>query len=427
MSEVLSQVIDQILKAPESELTGQKQQVDQLVDYLCEITDLDMTPSICIDDGATITSQGKAVSMLVAARCASEYMRTQVFLRGVYQAIQDQLSKIDSIDILYAGTGPFGLLLIPLLPLFRPDQVRVTLLDIHAESLSALDSLIDELGVRDRLVEISCIDILQWAPAEGQRFNLIISETMKAMLVQEPQVSIFAHLSPYLAEQGRLVPEQVIIRGWLLSGAAAEPESIGEVFALNYQSACELRQCDEPVIERVLTIPDYSAEMVDLKFTTSIQTYGDHWLEEGQCSLNIAQYIYKANPEPGAALNCIYRFGEVPGFEFDYPKKADLTDLPLPEFTDTSILDLPCLSRIWHKAQRDRVGKLSAELRAEEWEIDRGVYEALGLSSAEGTQLFFQNESIPSLIDELLAKNKGSLSIEQKNAVELSLSRYQTL
>jgi len=111
-------LIQHILDSKETDLTGNKAIVDQLVCLLCKVTNIDLHPLMFFDEDATITQKGKAVSMTTAAQCAEEYMRTQVFLRGVHQAIQDQLSQHKSIHILYAGTGPFGLLVLPLLHAF---------------------------------------------------------------------------------------------------------------------------------------------------------------------------------------------------------------------------------------------------------------------------------------------------------------------
>ncbi|NRA56081.1 MAG: hypothetical protein HRU23_18230 [Gammaproteobacteria bacterium] len=69
-----------------------KVQVDDLVQCLCDITMIELHPDVFLDLDATITPVGKAVSMITAAQCAQEHMRTQVFIRGVHQAIVEQLN-----------------------------------------------------------------------------------------------------------------------------------------------------------------------------------------------------------------------------------------------------------------------------------------------------------------------------------------------
>lgn len=424
MRQQIIQHINHILKSPNDELTANKPVVDELVTLLCDITSVDLHPEFFKDEFATITTQGKAVSMITAAQCAEEYMRTQVFMRGVHQALNDQLKDKETANVLYAGTGPFGLLLIPLLPFFRAEQLNITLLDIHPESLDALDKVMKQLKVKDHINHIHCIDILDWSPAPDTCFDLIISETMKAMLDQEPQVSIFTHLSPYLSEQGYLIPEQILIEAWLEDHLNSETTRIGEVFTLSHTSSLVLNQQPIPCISTTLTIPEYPEGNRDLKFTTSIQVYQEHWLGENQCSLNLPYCIRHACPLPGSLLECQYRFSQHPGFEFNYQKRTSVADQPIPESSDCSILGLPCLNRIWHKAQRSKAGTLSQELTEKEWNADITVFDALNQSSATMMQILFQSESQQQLEEWLLNKNNGDFSPKQRKSVEACLSNY---
>lgn len=159
--------------------------VDELVRQLCVITGLELHPPLFLDEHATVTAQGKAVSPTTAAQCAEDVERTRIFMQGVYAAIQQKRQdnnyqlNYQPIDVLYAGTGLFGLLLIPLLPLFDTAQLRVTLLDIHAESLEKLQCLIRFLGVQRFVVRLeqvmqqfysarTLVDIEHWLATNGR-------------------------------------------------------------------------------------------------------------------------------------------------------------------------------------------------------------------------------------------------------------------
>lgn len=424
MRQQIIQYINDILTSPHNTLEANKPIIDNLVRHLCDITDIELHPEFFHDEFASITTQGKAVSMTTAAQCAEEYMRTQVFIRGVHQALNDQLKDKETVKVLYAGTGPFGLLLIPLLPFFSAKQLDITLLDIHPESLDALDKLMEHLKVKDHINHIHCIDILNWSPAPDSCFDLIISETMKAMLDQEPQVSIFAHLSPYLSEQGHLIPKQILIEAWLEDHLNSDTTKIGDVFTLDHASSLALNQQSIPDISTTLAIPDYHKGDCDLKFTTCIQVYQEHSLGERQCSLNLPYFIRQANPEPGSFLKCQYRFGRHPGFEFDYKKCKSVAEQPLPEYSDRSILGLPCLNRIWHKAQRNKAGSLCSELRKNEWDADMSVFNALGFNTADIMQILFQSPTQCQLEKHLLNKNNGDFSLQQRQSAEACLSNY---
>jgi len=423
MQQPLNSLIRQILDCPDAQLIANKATVDQLVEQLCSITGICLHPNLFLDEHATLTTQGKAVSMTTAAQCAEEYMRTQVFLRGVYQAIQAQLVVHDEIEILYAGTGPFGLLLVPLLPLFSPTQVKVTLLDIHSESLTALNRVIQAFGVQERITRIECVDILQWRPEAEQRYQLIISETMKAMLRQEPQISIFSHLSPWLARDGQLIPQQIQIDAWL-EIANTEPRKVGNIFTLNKQTSLILNQQTPADINASLKIPAWQAERANLKFTTTIQVYADHWLHEKQCSLNLPEYIRDANPQPGSQLRCHYNFGGQPGFEFEFKPLPGAAGNPLPSLMDTDMLGAPHLNRLWYKAQHTKQGKLAAEIRKREWPLDLQLLDILNLDLETALQTLFHHPGPEAFVSLILENNQGEISPAQRSAIERCVSDY---
>lgn len=354
MKAALNQLVDQILEATDKELVANKSVVDQIVYMLCDITAIELHPPIFIDDGATETGKGKAVSMVTAAQCAEEYMRTQVFLRGVYQAIQEQLESKPYIQLLYAGTGPFGLLVLPLLHRFSPDQIRLTLLDIHSESLAALSKVTELLEVGDYIESIECVDILQWPVSDLPQFDLIVSETMKAMLDQEPQVSIFSHLIPALKSDGQLIPQQIVIRSSLVSSDANGVLSIdiGEVFNLNKSTVQALYQGDDRCLSGHLLVPDYPDVSADLKFNTDIQVYNGHWLKENHCSLNLPRVIINASPKPNSVIEFAYCMQGYPGFDFNYDSKLSAFSLEgIPDYNELTDSGYPFMKSYWYQCQ----------------------------------------------------------------------------
>jgi len=413
-------LVEQILLAESEELSAQKSIVDQLVDHLCEITDIELYPEYFLDKEASDTEQGKAVSMISAAQCAKEYMRTQVFLRGNYQAIQERLSKQEGIRLLYAGTGPFALLVIPILSFFRPDQLQVTLLDIHQESLSAVKKVIQAFGVEQYIDQIFCTDILEWQPDQSdQKYDLIVSETMKAMLEQEPQVSVFRHLIPYLADGGALLPQQIIIEGWL---QPEEPESastyLGEFFSLNCDSALMLHQQKAPEIKQQLAVPSDASPYSSLIFTTSIQVYAGHWLRDRQCSLNKPHRIPRAAPLPGSLIHGHYVFGHYPAFEFNIFKADSVADRAQVAFSNDSLLGVPCLSYIWQMAQKMKHGQLlSKEDQQQVWSLTLDVFDILTIDSRDAMPLLFSCPTGQQVEQFILSANNGEISSKQIQAL----------
>lgn len=412
--------------------------VDALVKQLCDITDLDLHPALFLDEHATITAQGKAVSPTTAAQCAEDVQRTLIFMQGVDAAIQQKLQHKNnqSIDVLYAGTGPFGLLLIPLLPLLDAARVRVTLLDIHAESLTKLQRVIDSLGVGNFIVQAEQADACVWQTE--QKFDLIISETMRQGLIQEPQVSIFSHLQQFLKDDGWLIPEIIRLDLWLSSGgysAMSERKNsdvhLGSVFQLDRDSAMQLGNGDTACTHGDIWVPDYVAALQDLKLTTFIQVFGEHQLHENQSQLTLPLYERNARVQPNSLLRFHYEQGAYPRCVFAYEKIPGFTDVPLPHILEKNVQGIYHLPRLWHKIQlRKHMGssvqakQQLAEVPASEWLLDRILLDQLGVGLEPAMQqMYFANE-LAEIERWLVSVNEGEFTEGQIQRTNRALVNF---
>lgn len=400
--------------------------VDALVKRLCDITDLDLHPALFLDEHATITAQGKAVSPTTAAQCAEDVQRTLIFMQGVYAAIQQKLLQKNNqtIEVLYAGTGPFGLLLIPLLPLLDAAQVRVTLLDIHAESLAKLQRVIDFLEVDHFIVQAECVDACVWQ--SPQTFDLIISETMRQGLIQEPQVSIFSHLQQFLKPDGWLIPEIIRLDLWLSSGGCAGRECkntdvhLGRVFQLDKVSAMQLGNGDTSCAHGNLWIPDYTAALQDLKLTTFIQVFGNYQLHENQSQLTLPLYERNACVLPNSLLHFRYELGAYPQCVFTYEKLPELAEHPLPDSLEKNDQGIYHLKRLWHKIQLRKKASSSAkaqrklaEIPASEWLLDRILLDQLGTGLEPAMQQLYAAHTLVDVEYWLASANAGEITEDQ--------------
>ncbi|WP_039912452.1 phytanoyl-CoA dioxygenase family protein [Cellvibrio mixtus] len=363
--------------------------VDQLVADLCTITGIDLHPEFFLDENASITARGKAVSPTTAAQCAEDVERTRVFMQGVYRALQQKCAQenVSPVRVLYAGTGPFALLLVPLLPLFNRDALRVTLLDIHAESLASLRRLLVvlQLDSSEIIEDIVCADACHWqAP---QQYDVIISETMRQGLLQEPQVSIFAHLQQFLRVDGWLIPQRIRLDLWLTH--AEEPQKklqhLGNIFQLDKTSATQIGNGDSAILHGVLAVPQTPGRWQDLKLTTEICVFEDCVLRESQSQLTLPLYEKNAWIKPGSILRYGYEQGEYPRFVFAYEREADIDTLLLPDSLEKSALGVYHLRRFWHKAQLQKklpsavANERLAQLANNEWQLDRILLDKLGV------------------------------------------------
>ena len=164
-------------------------------------------------DNEVITSGGIALSSFDAALCLDDYIRTTRFLKGVYAAIQDLFQQFpeQKIHVLYAGCGPYATLMLPLLPLFQPEQLEVILLDINEESISSVKLLIDAMGLEDYPLTVMQADAIQYQKPSSWTLHLLVTETMFHALIREPQVSITTNLAAQLEPDGILIPEAIHI------------------------------------------------------------------------------------------------------------------------------------------------------------------------------------------------------------------------
>ncbi|MCU7961820.1 phytanoyl-CoA dioxygenase family protein [Shewanella sp. SW32] len=369
-----------------------KRLIDPMLKQLCQIAAVELHPESFLDTEASHTPFGKAVSLTTAAQCAEDPERGRVFIQGIYQAIQDRLKAHPGqiVNILYAGTGPFAWLLLPLLPLFSASQIQVTLLDIHQASLDKVTKLIEHFDLADRMVESVCADATLWQPNTVVKFDVILSETMKHLLQQEPQVQIFTHLQAYLADDGVLIPQNIELDAWLECRTVqdfVETHYLGPLFALNLQTARLLASGDRSFLAGTLLLPDFSPSAVTLKFTTSIQVYGESKLSENQSQLTLPRYRREHWLKPLSCLAFRYEQGTHPDFVFDVIEQKPV----LVSSDDLSCLGIYHLQRLWQKIQLRKRGVPFTEL-ANEWHLDKTLLDLCGIGLEPGLRALYQND-----------------------------------
>ncbi|QSX37412.1 phytanoyl-CoA dioxygenase family protein [Shewanella sedimentimangrovi] len=332
------------------------------------------------------TSQGIAISPVQAAKCLLETTRTQVFMQGVAEAISDKLAFGSPVNILYAGTGPYGLLMLPWLALNPDADVTVTLLDIHEENVSSVNRLVELFNIRHRVAGVVLADATRWCPGDGETFDLIVSETMNTLLWREPQVWIFSHLQQFLHPDGELIPKEIRLGAWLYGlGTSGSLLNMGTFFRLDRHSAAQLHQGKRECLSGTLVIPDAIPAQPSLKLTTDIEVYGDHSLSENQCSLNLPVYRHDQTFQPGDLLQFNYRQQPFPEFIWHYPEHKPV----LPDYQETGTSGLYQLKRMFGKCQLSKKGLLDQTIRESEWALDLMLFDELRLGLEPGLQALY--------------------------------------
>jgi hypothetical protein len=164
-------------------------------------------------DNEVAVKGGVALSGLHAAACVDDFFRTVSFIKGVHKAINKLSDEFPgkTINILYAGTGPYATLILPLLPLFDKNKLAVIFLDINAASIESVRALIDIMELNDYNFDFAVADATTYSIPETFPVDLVVSETMHYGLTLEPQVAIVKNLAPQMPSHAILIPQEIHI------------------------------------------------------------------------------------------------------------------------------------------------------------------------------------------------------------------------
>ena len=315
--------ITQILLADESSYLEIRNACGSLLDFFYQVSEFDEMKPVNLQHMQS--HAGQAVSPVAAAICIRDFMRTRVFMRGLKEAISTKLlaNPQKAVTVLYAGTGPFASLLIPLITLFGPTQLNMLLLDINPASITYLNKIIHYFNLEPYVMQVVETDAVTYRIPAQWKPDIILSETMMPSLKTEPQVSIVANLVGQ-CPQAILVPEMIEVSACLYNSnlndekrfihlqtllvftkaealkIAAEQQTGDAVFPVTGLEVQKLKQ------------PNYSR----LALHTSIRVFNEHFLNFKESSLTIPVFVYDMHSIKTwpAIFNIRYRIFPLPGF-----------------------------------------------------------------------------------------------------------------
>jgi hypothetical protein len=282
---------------------------------------------------------GLALAPIDSARCLFDTHRTTKYLRAVYAAIRERRAERgEPVHVVYAGTGPYATLVVPLCAVLTPQDFRVTLIEVNPASAKALRALVSALGVADytrNLLEADATTV-QLARAA----DVVVAESLQKALTKEPQASIFSNLAPQLAEGGVMIPERTVIEAKMVdppqefgeeqvapSWAAlrsSEPRPrhhpLGTVYTLDAGEALRLAQTRERVVSAAtLAVPDVELRGYQLMLFTRMVLFGDIVLEHNESGLTRPHALLDGVPyfDPGDTLAFHYHRDAAPRWTFE--------------------------------------------------------------------------------------------------------------
>ncbi|PSR14490.1 MAG: hypothetical protein C7N36_03860 [Bacteroidetes bacterium] len=155
---------------------------------------------------------GKAIGSYWAAACISDARRTRKLIKGVFEAIKYLKTKNEGpVHILYAGTGPFAALILPLLAVYTEEEVQVTLIEINENSCDFLKKIFSKLNFNGFVKALVQEDATAYKIKDGEQIDVLLSETMQHALREEPQVSIVTNLLKQMTNEVILIPARIIL------------------------------------------------------------------------------------------------------------------------------------------------------------------------------------------------------------------------
>lgn len=292
---------------------------ENLYQFFVEVTGVGEESAHPSDKIHSELTTGKALSPRDAARCVMDFARTTAFLRGVDAAIRELLERFpnEPIEIVYAGTGPFATLIVPLLDRYPVDRLRITLLDVHQRSLDAVDSLFRLLHLRERIASLACADVTEYR--HPVPCHLIVCELIQQGLKNEPQLAATLNLAPQLRAGGVFVPAVVALDAELsssfasfaLEGAERQVLDLGPVFTLD---ANAIREGAAPSHDPVtIQIPTIDTAGLDLNLVMRVQVFGAHHLSGFDAGITYPLPLQNLFPlQPGERIEFSYVTGGAP-------------------------------------------------------------------------------------------------------------------
>lgn len=287
-------------------------------------------------------SKGKAIGTTWAAMCVKEIMRTKYFLRGLYFGIKAAQKKFPNtrIHILYAGTGPFATLAIPMTTVFTSDEISFTFLEINPTSIQLLKRNINAFDAQGYVNSIIQCDATKYRADNIKPIHIVLTETMQNALQKEPHVSIAINLVSQMLPEGILIPQNVKIDAALMSpkkvsermlnpnfGNQKYYHTLQTVFELNKSTISS--QSIENISNKssyafpdvVVELPsDLDCEYYDLSLLTFIQVFEDVELTNYQCSLTMPKRLMFINKEtvPSNKISFQYIISDKPGLQHSF-------------------------------------------------------------------------------------------------------------
>ncbi|SEE64453.1 hypothetical protein SAMN04487765_3558 [Tenacibaculum sp. MAR_2010_89] len=245
---------------------------------------------------AVPSAKGKALGLNHAAQCLLDYKRTVKFLKAVVLAIKEKQKKHpkETIHFFYAGCGPYAPFISLIAPLFTPEEIQFTLLEINKASIDSAKKLIKSLDLTDYVQEFYLADAVTFKVPEANKFHILFSETLDALLYRESYVPILYNLLPQFNKDVTLIPENVLINMSLSNNTKANSD-LSEHKMGNILDVRQVIASHEGKQHTPIQLPDKKIDFTSLNMSayksmlldTQVHVYNNIWLNRNESSLTL--------------------------------------------------------------------------------------------------------------------------------------------
>lgn len=298
--------------------------INEIHTYFKELTQLTGFDNHIEHLAAITTSKGKALGLNHAAQCLLDYKRTVKFLKAMVMAIKEkqQNHPNETIHVFYAGCGPYAPFITLIAPLFSPKEVQFSLLEINHKSLEYAKNLIQKLELTNYVTNYYTADAVTFKIPEPEKYHILFSETLDALLYRECYVPILFNLLPQLSEDIIVIPENVLIKMSLSIDSIADSRHITEeidtiidvrkAIALNTVTTAPSQLPNKKIAIKPLNIDQYNYLVLD----TLVHVYDNIWLTRNESSLTIP--LEMGIEHPFLFNSIVYTYQMNPDIELKY-------------------------------------------------------------------------------------------------------------
>ncbi|RAI84380.1 SAM-dependent methyltransferase [Algoriphagus yeomjeoni] len=280
---------------------------------------------------------GKALGTTWAALCIRDLIRTKIFIKGLFNAIEQvKKTKQGTVNVLYAGTGPFATLILPIMATYSEAEVQFTLLEVNKVSFDTVNQVINKLGFGGYIKASTNEDATKYVVNSDHQIDIVVSETMQHGLKREQQVPIVLNIMRQVKEEVILIPEKITLNVCQMNFTKlhAREKNTEEEYCIRLGAFFELSR--EKIKEYELSshlengkllFPQKSInlKMEDLKefnqlaVLTEIQVFGENKISINESGLTMPLILEDLSAhQKGLTLNIRYTVSEEPGIEYSW-------------------------------------------------------------------------------------------------------------